>query len=116
MADYSLQKSCARRLIRDMIGTVSPEGGFKVMVVDHLAMRIMSSCLKMHMINDANVTHVENLALAREPIPSLECIYFVAPTQVRLPAVEGGGGGVWGGCRRLVFGDWPWGKRGAALT
>jgi len=76
-----LQDICRERLMKDMVKTKCTNGmDWKVLVVDHTAMRIIGSCCKMHEITEEGVTHVENLDLARQPMPSMEAIYFIAPT------------------------------------
>ena len=56
--------------------------GFKVMCVDSFGMKVISSCLKMSDITDYGVATVENVELQREPLPDMECIYFVEPCMV----------------------------------
>jgi hypothetical protein len=77
MASANLKAECAKRLIGEMIEKVA---GFKVMCVDRTAMKVISSCLKMSDITDMGVAVVENVALQREPLPDMECIYFTEPS------------------------------------
>jgi hypothetical protein len=67
----------------------APQGAaaYKVLVLDGFATRIISSCCKMSDITDAGVSHVENLAVRRQPLPMLEAIYFVAPTKASVAAI-----------------------------
>lgn len=54
---------------------------WKILVLDKLSVRIMSSCCKMKDVIDEGITLVEDLSKKRQPMPTFEVIYFVTPTK-----------------------------------
>ncbi len=103
-----LRKVCRDQIMEEVLWAINPahrpashdsrgvqddaRGGqgaaeYKVLVLDGFATRIISSCCKMSDITDAGVSHVENLAVRRQPLPMLEAIYFVAPTAESVAAI-----------------------------
>lgn len=53
---------------------------YLVCVCDDYTTKIMSSCLRVHAINDAGVGAVVNINFDREYLPSTPAIYFLEPT------------------------------------
>ena len=92
-----LRQICQRQIMDELFEAINgrPEDlglgegqpAYKVLVLDDLATRIISSCCKMSDITYAGVSHVESLAKRRQPLPMLEAIYFVAPTQASVDAI-----------------------------
>lgn len=72
-----LREIVQKKFLDEVIGCA---GGWKVLVMDDVATRVISSSLTMYDIMERRVTIVEQLAKNRQPFPEMDVIYLASPT------------------------------------
>ena len=77
-APRNLLEVSQQRFYDEVVGVAE---GWKVLVMDDVATRVISSILTMFDIMDRRVTLVEQLARKRQPFPEMDVIYFITPSE-----------------------------------
>ena len=73
----NMREATQKKFVHEMIGCTP---NWKVLVLDAVTTRIISSVLTMYDIMEQRVTIVEKLQMSRQPFPEMEAIYFISPT------------------------------------
>ncbi|GMI75855.1 keule [Hibiscus trionum] len=83
--EYKVFRQFSRdRLLYEMLGAPSADGGrssWKVLIMDKVTVKVMSHSCKMADITDQGVSLVEDLFRRRQPLPTMDAIYFMQPTR-----------------------------------
>ncbi|KAJ6829043.1 SNARE-interacting protein KEULE [Iris pallida] len=69
------------RLLHEMVRStkVNSKAGWKVLIMDKLTLKIMSYSCKMGDVTDEGISLVEDLYKRRQPMTSMDAIYFIQP-------------------------------------
>ncbi|OAY49306.1 protein transport Sec1a isoform X1 [Manihot esculenta] len=83
--DYKFFLQTSRdRLLLEMMGstrTGDSRSTWKVLIMDKVTVKVLSHCCKMSDITDQGISLVEELFKRREPLPSMDVIYFIQPSK-----------------------------------
>ncbi|KAK8445095.1 hypothetical protein SEVIR_9G259500v4 [Setaria viridis] len=73
---------CRDRILKDLLKPdkdKETKSSWKVLIMDKFTVKIMGYACKMAEITDAGISLVEDLFKRREPMPSMDAIYFLQP-------------------------------------
>ncbi|KAL5571957.1 hypothetical protein UlMin_021554 [Ulmus minor] len=82
--DYKIFRQISRdRLLHEMLGSTrtGDSTSWKVLIMDRVTVKVMSYSCKMSDITDQGISLVEDLFRRREPLPSMDAIYFIQPSK-----------------------------------
>lgn len=73
---------CLREIVQNLFlnEVIARASGWKVLVMDDEATRVISAALTMYDIMEKRVTLVERLKMNRQPFPEMDVIYLASPT------------------------------------
>lgn len=84
MSDLDLRESIKNQIMTHVIHGVKTESGWKVLIVDRQALRMISSCCRMYDLTDSGIIVVEDLTKIKQPMSDQEAVYLMAPTDENL--------------------------------
>ncbi|KAK1377082.1 SNARE-interacting protein KEULE-like [Heracleum sosnowskyi] len=85
--EYKTFRQTSRgRLLYEMLRSCRTEDSkaWKVLIMDKVTVKVMSCSCKMADITDEGISLVEDLFRRREPLPSMDAIYFIQPSKENL--------------------------------
>mmetsp|Transcript_16566 Transcript_16566/g.28042 ORF Transcript_16566/g.28042 Transcript_16566/m.28042 type:complete len:620 (+) Transcript_16566:138-1997(+) len=82
----SMREIVQKKFLDEVIGTAA---GWKVLVMDESATKVISAALTMYDIMERRVTLVEQLLKNRQPFPDMDVIYLASPTIESVTKISG---------------------------
>lgn len=83
--DYKYFRQMTRdRLLHEMLGSTKKgdsRSNWKVLIMDRFTVKIMSYACKMADITGAGVSLVEDIYKRRQPLPTMDAIYYIQPSK-----------------------------------
>ncbi|XP_071735127.1 SNARE-interacting protein KEULE-like [Rutidosis leptorrhynchoides] len=76
----SFRQITRNRLLNEMLRT-GAKSEWKVLIMDNVTVRIMSSLWKMSDLSFEGVSHVEVINMRRQPLPTMDAVYYIQPTK-----------------------------------
>ncbi|KAL8433228.1 hypothetical protein ACSSS7_004013 [Eimeria intestinalis] len=83
----SLKQMSKRRLLEEMVQSTAGPGNYIAMVVDDKTLRVLSSCCSVYDVLYDGVTVIELLSKQRQPLPELNALYFLSPSEDSIRAL-----------------------------
>ncbi|KAL8274679.1 hypothetical protein Esti_001394 [Eimeria stiedai] len=74
-------------LLEEMVRQVAGPGNYISMVVDDKTLRVLSSCCSVYDVLYDGVTVIELLSKQRQPLPELNALYFLSPSEDSIRAL-----------------------------
>lgn len=82
--DYRhFRQICRDRLLHEMLrsgSTGNSKSSWKVLIMDKVTVKVMSNSCKMADITQEGVSLVEDMYRRRQPLPTMDAIYFIQPS------------------------------------
>lgn len=90
--NLSLEMSDIKLLLQNKITKLftslkDPSGAIAVLICDDTTLKVVSSCLRVHEINELGIGAVLNITYQRERLPHTTAVYFLTPSKQSIQAL-----------------------------